>query len=153
MTARRSRGGPAQTSARVTPGKRLRGHTHSGLKKRLQVRWVRLTCRVKDFTLRLCLPPRALFSFPAERVVSQLGNVSFTVICRRSVMLDAHLRTVTGAASGLASSSTSYYSSSFCLLEARIPSWAERSATCWIRVNPVNPGAFRQNGIIWQTLI
>lgn len=34
-------------------------------------------------------------------------------------MLDAHLRTVTGGASGLASSSTSYFSSSLSLFEAR----------------------------------
>lgn len=74
--------------------------THSGTEKVFEVKCVRLTFRVIDFTLRLCRSPRALFSFPAERVVSQPGNVSFTVICRRSVLLDAHLRMVTGAASG-----------------------------------------------------
>lgn len=63
------------------------------------VRGARLTCRVADSLLRLRLPPRAQFSFPTERVVAQPGVGALSAVCRRSGLLDAHLRTVTGAAS------------------------------------------------------
>lgn len=65
------------------------------------VREAGLTCRIADSLLRLRLPPRAQFSFPTERVVAQSGDGALSAVCRRSGLLDAHLRTVTGAASGV----------------------------------------------------
>lgn len=56
------------------------------------------TCRVSDFSFRLS--PGILFSFPAECVLSEPAIVRLVGARRSSAPLDAHLRTVTGAASG-----------------------------------------------------
>lgn len=60
-----------------------------------QVHRTRLTFRVADSLLRVCLVTRAQFSLPAERIGCQAGVGASSAVRRRSGLLDAHLRTVT----------------------------------------------------------